>query len=37
VVWAFIYDKEKEFEKRVNPESVILQGVETKFWQEFLK
>ena len=34
---AFIYDKEKEFEKRVNPESVIWQGVETKFWQEFLK
>jgi len=30
-------DKEKEFEKRVNPESVIWQGVETKFWQEFLK
>ena len=34
---AFIYDKEKEFEKRVNPESVIWQGVETKFWQEFIK
>ena len=34
---AFIYDKEKEFEKRVNPESVIWQGVETKYWQEFLK
>ena len=34
---AFIYDNEKEFEKRVNPESVIWQGVETKYWQEFLK
>ena len=34
---AFIYDKSKEFEKKVNPDSVIWQTVETKFWSSFLK
>jgi len=34
---AFIYDKSKEFEKKVNPESVIWQNVETKYWLNFLK
>jgi len=34
---AFIYDKSKEFEKKVNPESVIWQKVETEYWYKFLK
>ena len=34
---AFIYDKTKEFEKKVNPESVIWQNVETEYWIEYLK
>ena len=34
---AFIYDKSKEFEKKVNPESVIWQSVETEYWSMFLK
>ena len=34
---AFIYDKSKEFEKKVNPESVIWQNVETEYWINELK
>ena len=34
---AFIYDKDKEFEKKVNPESVVWQSLETDFWKNFLK
>ena len=34
---AFIYDTKKEFDKRVNPESVIWQKVETDYWKSFLK
>ena len=34
---AFIYDKAKEFEKKVNPESVIWQNVETEYWLNLLK
>ena len=34
---AFIYDKSKEFEKKVNPESVVWQSVETKYWIHFLR
>ena len=34
---AFIYDKSREFEKKVNPESVIWQKVETEYWYKFLK
>ena len=34
---AFIYDKSKEFEKKVNPESVIWQKVETEYWKNFLR
>ena len=34
---AFIYDKNKEFEKKINPDSVIWQNVETKYWTQFLK
>jgi len=34
---AFIYDKKKEFEKKVNPDSVVWQSVETEYWKNFLK
>ena len=34
---AFIYDKSKEFEKKVNPDSVVWQNVETEHWINFLK
>ncbi len=34
---AFIYDKSREFEKKVNPETVIWQNVETEYWINFLK
>ncbi len=34
---AFIYDENLEFEKRVNPETVIWQRLETDYWKSFLK
>ena len=34
---AFVYDIKKEFEKRVNPETVIWQRLETDYWKTFLK
>jgi glutamate synthase (NADPH/NADH) large chain len=34
---AFIYDPENQFDKKVNPESVVWQIPETKFWIEHLK
>ena len=34
---AFIYDKQKDFEKKVNTESVVWQNVETSYWKNFLK
>jgi glutamate synthase (NADPH/NADH) large chain len=34
---AFIYDKINEFERKVNPESVIWQNVETEYWINFIK
>ena len=34
---AFIYDKNKEFEKKVNSESVVWQNLETDYWKNFLK
>jgi len=34
---AFIYDKNRQFEKKVNPESVIWQNVETHYWKQYLK
>ena len=30
-------DKDKEFEKKVNPESVVWQSLETDYWKNFLK
>ena len=34
---AFIYDKTVQFEKKVNPDSVLWQNVETDYWKKFLK
>ena len=34
---VFIYDKDKEFENKVNPETVVWQNVETDYWKKFLK
>ena len=34
---AFIYDRSKNFEKKVNSETVIWQSVETDYWTEFLR
>ena len=34
---AFIYDKTQQFEKKVNPETVIWQNIETKYWSNHLK
>jgi len=34
---AFIYDKSKEFEKKVNPDSVVWQNIETDYWSAVLK
>ena len=33
---AFIYDKLRDFEKKVNPDSVVWQNVETDYWTDFL-
>ncbi len=34
---AFVYDVNNQFEKRVNPESVVWQIPETEYWKNFLK
>ena len=34
---AFIYDISNEFEKRVNPETVVWQKLETDYWINYLK
>ena len=34
---AFIYDKSKDFEKKINPESVVWQNIETDHWIKYLK
>ena len=34
---AFVYNKSKEFEKKVNTESVTWQNIETKYWVNFLR
>jgi len=34
---AFVYDVNNNFEKKVNPESVVWQKPETEFWIKFLK
>ena len=33
----FIYDKFNEFEKKVNPDSVVWQKIETDYWINYLK
>jgi glutamate synthase (NADPH/NADH) large chain len=34
---AFIYDKTKDFDNKVNPESVVWQKIETEYWINFVK
>ena len=34
---AFIYDEKNEFEKFVNPTSIIWQKLETDYWKKFLQ
>ena len=34
---AFVYDVNQNFEKKVNPESVIWQKPETEYWKNYLK
>ncbi len=34
---AFIYDEKNEFEKKVNPETVVWQRLETEYWKNLLK
>ena len=34
---AFIYDKDHEFEKKVNDETIVWQEVETDYWKSILK
>ena len=34
---AFVYDKSQQFTKKVNPESVVWQTVETDYWKENLR
>ena len=34
---AFIYDISREFEKKVNSETVVWQNIETDYWIKYLK
>ena len=34
---AFIYDQSKDFEKKINQDSVIWQYIETEYWINYLK
>jgi len=34
---AFIYDKSQQFDKKVNPDSVVWQNIETDHWKKYLK
>ncbi len=34
---AFIYDRNQTLEKKINPETVIYQSIETIYWKNFLK
>ncbi len=34
---AFIYDKSKNFESFVNPNSIVWQNIETDYWKDYLK
>jgi len=33
---AFIFDKSRELEKKINPDSVVWQSIETDYWKNFL-
>ena len=34
---AFVYDPEDQFQHRVNPETVVYQQIETKYWEDVVK
>ena len=34
---AFIYDKNLEFERKINKETVIYQRIETEYWSSFFR
>ena len=34
---AFVYDPDDEFQYRINPESVVYQRIETKYWEDIVK
>ena len=34
---AFIYDQNNQFEKKINPETVVWQRIETEYWSKFLQ
>ena len=34
---AFVYDEDEQFEKKVNPETVVWQRLETEYWKNYLK
>ena len=34
---SFVYDTDQKLEKKINPETVIFQKVETDYWKNFLK
>jgi glutamate synthase (NADPH) large chain len=34
---AFVYNPNKEFEKKANPESIVWQRPETEYWKDYLK
>ena len=34
---GFVYDPDDKFQSKANPESIIWQKIETKFWKNILK
>ncbi len=34
---SFVYDENKNLEKKINPETLVWQSVETDFWKNYLK
>ena len=34
---SFVYDKDNQLDKKINPENVIWQKLETDYWKNYLK
>ena len=34
---SFVYDKNSQLEKKINPENVVWQKLETDYWKTYLK